>query len=113
MRYPSRAAGSEMVKMPYLQLSNSLFKYVHQSFVKPSVSVFERVGDINSQEDKTEEKYWETEGVGERERKRSAGTEHFPSPFSTSPPADCWAAAVSRTLAVGGGSSRSGCKEQV
>lgn len=25
MRYPSTAAGSEMVKMPYLQLSNSLF----------------------------------------------------------------------------------------
>lgn len=69
MRYPSRAAGAETVKMPYLQFSNSLFKNVHQSFVKPSVGVFERVGNINSQVDKTEEKYRATEGVREAREK--------------------------------------------
>lgn len=58
MRHLSQAVGLELIKMPYLQLPNSLLKYDHQSFV--SVRVFERVGVTNSQVDKAEEKDWES-----------------------------------------------------
>lgn len=54
MRHLSQAVGLELIKMPYLQLPNSLLKYDHQSFV--SVRVFERVGVTNSQV----EKDWES-----------------------------------------------------